>query len=77
MGLGDWYFRDGLDSGRGWAFPRKRAGGGVARGEGFPCNPQPMLEGHSLGLSPGQQDVFATTTSFCEPLLARDSIDAL
>jgi Transposase DDE domain/Transposase domain (DUF772) len=28
----------------------------------------------SLGLSPRQQDMFATTASFCEPLVARDSI---
>jgi len=31
----------------------------------------------SLGLSPRQQDMFATTTSFCEPLVAPDSIYAL
>jgi hypothetical protein len=31
----------------------------------------------SLGLSPRQQDMFATTTSFCEPLLAADSIYGL
>ena len=31
----------------------------------------------SLGLSPRQQDVFATTTSFCEPLVAPDSIYGL
>jgi Transposase DDE domain/Transposase domain (DUF772) len=31
----------------------------------------------SLGLSPRQQDMFATTTSFCEPLVAPDSIYGL
>ncbi|MGO9790984.1 MAG: transposase [Solirubrobacteraceae bacterium] len=31
----------------------------------------------SLGLTPRQQDMFATTTSFCEPLVAPDSIYAL
>jgi hypothetical protein len=31
----------------------------------------------SLGLSPCQQDMFATTASFCEPLVAPDSIYAL
>jgi Transposase DDE domain/Transposase domain (DUF772) len=31
----------------------------------------------SLGLSPRQQDLFATTTSFCEPLVAPDSIYGL
>jgi hypothetical protein len=31
----------------------------------------------SLGLSPRQQDLFATTTSFCEPLVACDSIYGL
>lgn len=31
----------------------------------------------SLGLSPRQQDMFATTTSFCEPLVASDSIYGL
>jgi Transposase DDE domain/Transposase domain (DUF772) len=31
----------------------------------------------SLGLSPRQQDMFATTASFCEPLVARDSIYGL
>jgi len=31
----------------------------------------------SLGLSPRQQDIFATTTSFCEPLVAPDSIYGL
>src|SRR5437868_10995355 len=31
----------------------------------------------SLGLSPRQQDMFATTTSFCEPLVAADSIYGL
>src|SRR5271167_4867187 len=36
-----------------------------------------MIEGMSLGLSPRQQDMFATTTSFCEPLVAPDSIYGL
>ena len=31
----------------------------------------------SLGLSPRQQDMVATTTGFCEPLVAPDSIYAL
>ena len=31
----------------------------------------------SLGLSPRQQDMLATTTSFCEPLVAPDSIYGL
>ena len=31
----------------------------------------------TLGLSPRQQDLFATTTGFCEPLLAPDSIYSL
>ena len=31
----------------------------------------------SLGLSPRQLDMFATTTSFCEPLVAPDSIYGL
>ena len=31
----------------------------------------------SLGLSPCQQDLFATTASFCEPLVAADSIYGL
>jgi Transposase DDE domain/Transposase domain (DUF772) len=31
----------------------------------------------SLGLSPRQQDMFATTTSFCEPLVAPESIYGL
>jgi hypothetical protein len=31
----------------------------------------------SLGLSPRQQDMFATTASFCEPLVAPDSIYGL
>ena len=31
----------------------------------------------SLGLSPCQQDMFATTTGFCEPLVAPDSIYGL
>jgi Transposase DDE domain/Transposase domain (DUF772) len=31
----------------------------------------------TLGLSPRQQDIFATTTGFCEPLVAPDSIYAL
>ena len=31
----------------------------------------------SLGLSPRQQDLLATTTSFCEPLVAPDSIYGL
>jgi len=31
----------------------------------------------SLGLTPRQQDMFAATTSFCEPLVAPDSIYAL
>ena len=31
----------------------------------------------SLGLSPRQQDMFATTTGFCEPLVAPDSIYGL
>jgi DDE family transposase/transposase-like protein DUF772 len=36
-----------------------------------------MLAGMSLGLSPCQQDMFASTTSFCEPLVAADSIYGL
>lgn len=31
----------------------------------------------SLGLSPRQQDMLRTPTSFCEPLVAPDSIYAL
>jgi Transposase DDE domain/Transposase domain (DUF772) len=31
----------------------------------------------TLGLSPRQQDMFATTTGFCEPLVAPDSVYAL
>jgi Transposase DDE domain/Transposase domain (DUF772) len=40
-------------------------------------DPQVMLEGMSLGLSPRQADVFATTTSFCEGRVAPDSIYGL
>ncbi len=36
-----------------------------------------MLEGMSLGLTPVQADMFATTTSLCESRLAPDSIYAL
>jgi Transposase DDE domain/Transposase domain (DUF772) len=36
-----------------------------------------MLEGMSLGLSPRQLDMLTTTTSFCEPLVAPDSIYGL
>jgi hypothetical protein len=42
-----------------------------------PSDPQVMLEGMSLGLSPRQSDVFATTTSFCEGRVAPDSIYGL
>jgi Transposase DDE domain/Transposase domain (DUF772) len=40
-------------------------------------DPQGMLEGMTLGLSPRHQDMLSTTTSFCEPLVAPDSIYAL
>ncbi len=40
-------------------------------------DPQVMLEGMSLGLTPRQSDLFATTTSFCESRVAADSIYAL
>jgi hypothetical protein len=40
-------------------------------------DPQVMLEGMSLGVCPRQQDMLATTTSFCEPLVAADSIYGL
>jgi Transposase domain (DUF772) len=43
----------------------------------FLSDRQLKLEGYELGLSPRQQDMFATTTSFCEPLVAPDSIYAL
>ena len=36
-----------------------------------------MIEGMSLGLSPRQSDLFATTTSFCESRVAADSIYGL
>src|ERR1700733_14939541 len=36
-----------------------------------------MLEGMSLGLTPRQSDLFATTTSFCESRVAADSIYGL
>jgi hypothetical protein len=36
-----------------------------------------MLEGMTLGLAPPQADMFATTTTFCEPPLRADSIYAL
>ena len=36
-----------------------------------------MLEGMSLGLSPRQSDLFATTTSFCESRVPADSIYCL
>ena len=36
-----------------------------------------MIEGMSLGLSPRQQDLIATTTGFCEPLVAPDSVYGL
>jgi len=36
-----------------------------------------MLEGMTLGLAPPQADMFATTITFCEPLLRADSIYAL
>jgi len=36
-----------------------------------------MLEGMSLGLSPRQSDLFATTTSFCESRVPADSIYGL
>ena len=44
---------------------------------GFPSDPQGKLEGMSLGLSPLHQDLLTTTTSFCEPLVAPDSIYGL
>src|SRR5450432_2195520 len=43
---------------------------------GFPSDPQVMLEGMSLGLTPTQADVF-TTTAFCEGRVAPDSIYGL
>src|SRR5450755_4121600 len=43
---------------------------------GFPSDPQVMLEGMSLGLTPTQADVF-TTTAFCEGMVAPDSIYGL
>jgi hypothetical protein len=43
---------------------------------GFPSDPQVILEGMSLGLTPTQANVF-TTTSFCEGRVAPDSIYGL
>lgn len=43
----------------------------------LPSESQVILEGMSLGLSPRQQDLIQTTTGFCEPLVAPDSIYAL
>ena len=43
---------------------------------GFLSDPQVMLEGMSLGLTPTQADVF-TTTAFCEGRVAPDSIYGL
>ena len=43
---------------------------------GFPSDPQVILEGMSLGLTPTQQDVF-TTASFCDGRVAEDSIYGL
>jgi len=42
-----------------------------------PSDPQVILEGMSLGLTPRQADMFVTTTSFCEGRVAADSIYAL
>ena len=43
---------------------------------GFPSDPQVILEGMSLGLTPTQANVF-TTTSFCDGRVAPDSIYGL
>ena len=40
-------------------------------------DPQVMLEGMSLGLTPTQTDVFTTTTGFCESRVSPDSIYGL
>jgi Transposase DDE domain/Transposase domain (DUF772) len=40
-------------------------------------DPQVMLEGMSLGLTPTQADVFTTTTGFCESRVSPDSIYGL
>ena len=48
-----------------------------AGGTGFPSDSQPILEGMTLGLTPLQQDLIQTTTGFCEPLVAPDSIYGL
>jgi hypothetical protein len=40
-------------------------------------DPQVMLEGMSLGLTPTQVDVFTTTTGFCESRVSPDSIYGL
>ena len=42
-----------------------------------PSDPQVILEGMSLGLTPRQADMFVTTTSFCEGRVAADSIYTL
>jgi ketosteroid isomerase-like protein len=63
--------------------PRKSDGeatfGGLlsGTGDGFCPTLDPYLRVVSLGLTPRQQDMFATTTSFCEPLVAPDSIYGL
>ena len=43
----------------------------------MPSDPQVMLEGMSLGLTPTQTDVFTTTTGFCESRVSPDSIYGL
>ena len=48
-----------------------------AAGTVLTSDPQVMLEGMSLGLTPTQADVFTTTTGFCESRVSPDSIYGL
>jgi DDE family transposase/transposase-like protein DUF772 len=49
----------------------------LAGGRPAPSDPQAMLEGMSLGLTPVQSGLFATTRDFCEGRVAADSIYGL
>jgi hypothetical protein len=48
-----------------------------SRGRVLTSDPQVILEGMSLGLTPTQADVFTTTTGFCEGRVSPDSIYGL
>ena len=53
---------------------RARLGGWCFSDGWGPSGSQVSLRGMSLGLTPRQSDLFATTTSFCESRVAADSI---